>query len=119
MVVAAALNLSFSVQIFGSALVSPLSVPSTNPAYGSLETMVAISAFSATALASNGMRPLAIPATMPKCRAITVKAALRYLIASSGLANCAAAGSAMAEPSSAAPVSSAVENRRFMRFLLA
>src|SRR5205814_2368126 len=47
--VCAARNLSASLQISGLALVSPLSVPSTNPANGSFDIIVAISALSAAA----------------------------------------------------------------------
>src|SRR5689334_24415737 len=112
---AAPLNLSRSVQILGSARVSPLSVPSTKPAYGSLEAMVAISALSAAAFASNGIRPLAIAATRPKWVAITVKAALRYLIASSGFANCAAAGIATPAPAIAAAAIHSDENLKLIR----
>ena len=88
-------------------------------ACGSFDMLVAISALSAAILASNGMRPLAMAATRPKCVAMTVKAALRYLIASSGFANCAAAGSAVANAATAAAVINIDGRIRVMQFLLA
>ena len=51
-------------------------------------------ALSAACFASKGMRPLAMAPMRPKCEAITVKLALRYLMASSGFWNCAWAGAA-------------------------
>src|SRR3990167_571935 len=95
-------NLSFSLQTSGLAFVSPLSLPSMKPANGSFDNVAAISALSIAALASNGALPLAIAPMRPKWAAIKVIPALRYLIASSGLANCAAAGSAVTRPAAAA-----------------
>src|SRR4051794_31485584 len=63
---------------------------------------MAMSAFSTAALASNGALPWTIAPMRPKCVDITVNTDLRYLIASSGLANCAAAGSAVIRPATAA-----------------
>src|SRR5665213_3598420 len=76
--------------------------------------MVAISALSATALASKVTLPLAMAATRPKWADITVKAARRYLIASSGLANCAAAGNETARLARPAATISTGMNDRVM-----
>ena len=56
---------------------------------------VATSALCAAALASKGILPCAMPADAAEVRRHHGEGALRYLIASSGLANCAAAGSAV------------------------
>jgi hypothetical protein len=68
----------------------------------------------AATLASKGTRPLAMAPMRPKWAAITVKAPWRYLMASSGFWNWAAAGRAAARPATVA----IARRRRFIREVL-
>ena len=61
----AALNLACSLQISGLARVSPLSLPGTKAAQGSVETSLMTSAWRAAAAASNGARPVAMAPSAP------------------------------------------------------
>src|SRR2546422_3679144 len=109
------LNLACSVQISGLALVlPPLSVPGMKPAQGSLDMSATIAALSAATAASNGALPETMAPMRPKCWLWINIALWRYLMASSGLANCAAAGAVRATSVAAA----AIQVRAFMLFLV-
>src|SRR6218665_699190 len=90
---ACSLNLAGSAQTPGRALVgAPLSGPAPKAGQGSLASWASSAALSCATLASNGIRPVAMAPRRPKCWPITNSALWRYLIASSVLANWAAAG---------------------------
>ena len=89
------LNFSGSSQMSSLALVgAPFSEPGPKPAQGNLAMYATTSAFSCAALASNGTLPAAIAPRREKCWPITNSEPWRYLMASSALANWAAAGKA-------------------------
>ena len=102
---AAALNLALSFQISDLArLGMPLSVPSPNAENGRVDITATMCALSFATLASNGARPCTMAPMRATWLPITVNALWRYLMASSGFWNCAAAGRAVSTPQAAARI---------------